>query len=465
MNNRLKDIEIPVQNPYENDRLGRYKSVEVLMTMAKMYARSGCVIAINGEWGSGKTTFVKMTMQQMRKEGGHPLYFNAWEHDYVSDPLIALLSELEEINPQPSNEWKSVLVSGGRIAVGMANSIIKGVLKNKIGIDSEALFKGLDEAENIMKEDIDKYSNQKKSLQDFKNALRDYVAINTGEDKPVVFFIDELDRCNPHFAVKVLERIKHLFEIPNLIFVISICKKQLEHAIQGYYGSPNIDATNYLRRFIDIEFTLPIPNTQSLIEYLYEYYDFDNFFTNQARIRSCGNSENRDFKDIASTLVENIKLDIRTIDKIFAHSRLALQSFSNNESVVPNVLFILCYIRITDYDFYRGIEKKTYEVQQLLTKLVEKFPNALLSNNDNLGRHIMYSIFALLKMYDRDLIDGEESRSVFRLQDGEQSKLLCAEVNQQLFEETYKRECKGRAYNSLKDIIIKINLQNSILST
>ena len=66
-------------------------------------------------------------------------------------------------------------------------------------------------------------------------------ADNAGE-YPVIFFVDELDRCNPRYAVAVLERIKHLFEIPNIIFVLAINKKELSNAIQGYYGSSKIDS-------------------------------------------------------------------------------------------------------------------------------------------------------------------------------------------------------------------------------
>lgn len=76
----------------------------------------------------------------------------------------------------------------------------------------------------------------------------------------MIFIIDELDRCNPYYAVKVLERIKHLFNIPNIVFVLSIDKEQLSNSIRGYYGSDLIKADEYLKRFIDIEYTLPDPD-------------------------------------------------------------------------------------------------------------------------------------------------------------------------------------------------------------
>ena len=93
--------------------------------------------------------------------------------------------------------------------------------------------------------------------------LKDAVqAIGEGEpQRPLVFFIDELDRCRPSFAIELLERVKHLFDVKNIVFVLSIDKKQLEAITAAVYGE-RIDALEYLRRFIDLDFYLPLPHTK-----------------------------------------------------------------------------------------------------------------------------------------------------------------------------------------------------------
>ncbi len=91
------------------------------------------------------------------------------------------------------------------------------------------------------------------------------------------FFIDELDRCNPHFAIKLLERVKHLFEVPNIIFVLAVNIDQLQYAVQGFYGSSNIDGKQYLKRFIDIEYSLPAPNLEEYCKFMFGAYDFNSF--------------------------------------------------------------------------------------------------------------------------------------------------------------------------------------------
>lgn len=72
----------------------------------------------------------------------------------------------------------------------------------------------------------------------------------------MVFFIDELDRCRPNFSVKLIERLKHFFDVPNLVFILLLNKEQLEKAIEGTYGV-GIDASAYLAKFIHLNLRLP----------------------------------------------------------------------------------------------------------------------------------------------------------------------------------------------------------------
>lgn len=80
--------------------------------------------------------------------------------------------------------------------------------------------------------------------------------------KKIVVVIDELDRCRPDYAIKLLERIKHFFEIPGIVFVIAVDGKNLHHAVNTLYG-PSVESEVYLRKFFDIERYLPRPSTTS----------------------------------------------------------------------------------------------------------------------------------------------------------------------------------------------------------
>ena len=101
------DIEITSDAPFKEDKLNREQIAPILTTIADVYSDSGAVLAIDGEWGSGKTTFVKMWRQYLINNGYKTLYFNAWETDFIEDPLIALMGELKEV------VVKKIKVDGG----------------------------------------------------------------------------------------------------------------------------------------------------------------------------------------------------------------------------------------------------------------------------------------------------------------------------------------------------------------
>lgn len=188
-------------------------------------------MALNGDWGSGKTTFVRMWKQALKNNDYKTLYFNAWNSDYADDPLLALVSELKELSPN-NEKINSIVGKAGRIMGRVLLTVSKGLIKKTVGVECDTLNEALDATEEIGKEYLAKFEEQKETVEEFKNDVRKFVADNAAE-KPIVFFVDELDRCNPHYAVAVLERIKHLFDIPNIIFVLAINKKELCNAIQA----------------------------------------------------------------------------------------------------------------------------------------------------------------------------------------------------------------------------------------
>ena len=85
----------------------------------------------------------------------------------------------------------------------------------------------------------------------------------SNREKTVIIFVDELDRCRPSYAIELLERIKHLFNIGGLVFVLALDREQLGHSIKAVYGN-GIDSDGYLRRFVDFEYQLKNPEKKKL---------------------------------------------------------------------------------------------------------------------------------------------------------------------------------------------------------
>lgn len=416
---RLEEIEIPAGNPFFHCALGRGQYAQILTDVVNVYGQSGCVLALEGQWGAGKTTFVKMWRQYLTDKGYHTLFFNAWETDYTADPLIAMLAELKEIKGDES-QYKKMVATGGRIALVVG----KGILKKFTGIDAdEVADNAVDRMEEIGQEFLDEYANQKASFLDFKQKLQEFVAFKAAEH-PIVFFIDELDRCNPAYAVKVLERVKHLFDIPNIVFVLAVNKQQLACAIQGYFGSARMDADEYLRRFIDIEYTLPEPDMEKFCRMLYDKYEFDQFFNTDVRLRYFGhNAEAGVFTETACRILQHLRLNLREVDKIFAHTRLALAAFDANMYLLPDVFFLLCLWKVSDASFYKKLRHHQLSIQALLSEFEGRFA-AIMSKRADIYDPVRYvaldyTLATLLNCYnitdqgllkEGELVDYDDDR-------------------------------------------------------
>ena len=161
------EIEISEQDPFANDKLERKPFANVLTTIINLYSDKGCVLSINGEWGSGKTTFIKMWQQQLKNNGYRTIYFNAWKNDFNDDPLISILGEL---NKEFSNckTFEKVVTNGSKILLKMGETL----LRNKIGVDSEILASGISEISNLCRESINRYQDYKQTLEKFKESPR-----------------------------------------------------------------------------------------------------------------------------------------------------------------------------------------------------------------------------------------------------------------------------------------------------
>jgi hypothetical protein len=377
-----KDLVIDDNNPFVNCQLNRKQYAGILTSIVRNYA-DGFVLALNNEWGTGKTTFVRMWKRQLINDGYKTMYFNAWENDFEMEPLIAILGELKKLIGEKDNKgFKSLLKKGVIISKNVFPALAKAVASKYLDTDVtiDVIGKSIEAATEILDREVDEYVNKKQGLAEFKVELAKYIKANNNE-KPVVFIIDELDRCRPDYAVEVLEKIKHFFSVEGIVFVLSIDKIQLGHSIQGFYGSDKIDTNEYLRRFIDIEYQLPAPDGEAYCKYLYSYYQFEEFFNlperdNSNEIRGDGQS----FVSFVSTLFNKHKYTLRQQEKLFAHSRLVLNTFSKKGYVFPELLFLLIHIRDFEIQFYNDIKTKKLTIQELVTKIESVFYIHL--NND-----------------------------------------------------------------------------------
>jgi len=467
---RHSDIEINKTEPFLNCKLGRKEYAFVLTDIVKNF-NEGFVLAIDNNWGTGKTTFVKMWKQHLDNNDFKTLYFNAWENDFEQDILVTLISELKELKTSKNEEsFKKVINKAVPLAKSLALGLLKTQVEKHVGNDfvKEFINQTSSSVADGFQEQIEIYTNKKKGILEFKDSLEKFVS-QTIDNKPVVFIIDELDRCRPNYAVELLEQLKHLFSVPGIVFVLSIDKVQLGNAVRGVYGSDLIDSNEYLRRFIDIEYSIPEPDIKIFTRYLYEYYGFDEFFSGEERLKYPElQQDNSTFIKFAASLFNYERLTLRVQEKIFAHARLALTQFTVNNYVVPSLFILLIYIKFKHNTIYNNLKNDTYSLQELINQVESILPDDVIDDDSLM---YLYTLSMLIRSYNNsrdysnkeNLTAHEENNSKLRLTFT--SKFDKSENNEKLL--GFLDSSRGYYSNihdlGIKHLIKKIDITEKIL--
>lgn len=321
-------ITIDDEDIFANDLLGREQSITDLSKLVENQ-KEPLVLSINADWGAGKTTFVQLWKAHLKKQEIKSIYFNAWEDDFSDEPLVAILGELNAYISGSSNELKNNFEKTKKIASKVIPTLMKlGANIATAGIAGEA-------TEKTTKALIDNYQANKNDLQKLKESIAEVLkAINP--NKPFVIFIDELDRCKPLYAIELLERIKHIFDIERLIFVLSMDKNNLAKSIQSQYG--NIDTDNYLRRFIHLEYPLKNPSVDKFCEVSFQQFNFANIL----RSKNANNNYCSYDTDLIQKLSISFGLSLRQIEQIFIKLHIFLKTMPLNfYQPQPFLVFIL----------------------------------------------------------------------------------------------------------------------------
>jgi len=452
-------------DPFLNCKLGRSKYANILTSIVSTYS-DGFVLAVNNKWGSGKTTFVKMWRQQLINSGFTTFYFNAWENDFHENVLIALLAELNLDKGKGEQLFKTVLTKALPLLKSAVPEIVKHTVERKFGDSAASLISGVgDYSVKELEKHLKDFNNKKKSIKEFRNKLEEYVKL-VDDSKPVIFIIDELDRCRPNYSVEVLEQIKHLFSVKGIVFVLSIDKFQLGNAVKGFYGSEGIDSEEYLRRFIDIEYSIPEPDKNAFCNYLYDYFNFGAFFNSSNRQKNHDfNNDSKTFKTISKILFSNRLVILRQIEKIYGHIAIVLKTFSIHENVFPISLLFLVYCKLNHGFFYNKVVNLSFSLQELVDSMEEINPVSASRENTRYQTFLMSNMLCL---YANNLKGNSVNGDLLSFQDiGGKAELNVTFNDYNLHEQEITRSVEG-FYNQFKyndasmdTLINKINLSDS----
>lgn len=387
-------LDINSKCPFSNDTLQRLRFSNLLTNIVSNYS-NGFVMAINGAWGTGKTVFMRQWKYALENKGYRVTIFNAWDNDYFGEPTLAILSQFTDF----FNEGKSLpekAISAWKTLQSVPQIAIKGVITKRIEsvIGEDAVneisntYKANEEtAKEYRNSDIAKYLSQRIEFTKYQNALIEFAAATSEKDKPLVFIIDELDRCSPSYAVEVLEKIKHLFSIPNIVFCLAIDKEQLKKTIQGHYGAYNFNAEEYLRRFFDIELDLPPIQYQEFASLLATHFELKSYFQSEEDL--C------DFIVISAESAEKQHLTLRQLEKYFAHAKLVFSSY-RTDGAAWLVAVILILYKFSN-EFFNQILNRELRLEDYAYRLKMHLNFKEFSRGPNVLGALLYHIEVYLK--------------------------------------------------------------------
>ena len=299
----------------KDDLLKRNKDLVYFYDLLAAQETSGS-IALDGRWGSGKTFFIKQTemlinaqnkmsnmdndkrnsiinavykkkrMEDIPEKFDLAIYYDAWENDNDTDPIISLVYEItKQLGiTYDFSEKKDMFQLAGSILELFTGRNIEAVIRN---LKSDNPFIELEKEKNL-----------EKNIEDF------FTEILVERGNRLIIFVDELDRCKPSYAVQLLERVKHYLCDDRISFVFAVNLEELQHTIKHFYGE-TFDACRYLDRFFNMRISLPPA-------------DKSRFY------QSIGLESGYVLEDVCKRIIETYNMELREVSRFYYQIKLAV---------------------------------------------------------------------------------------------------------------------------------------------
>lgn len=250
----INDQAIGEINSLKQDGLG-FDAYSKILGKAAIGTSGPFTIGIFGEWGTGKTSLMKLTKKFLDTENKiTTVWFNAWKYEKEEHPIIPLIATIiKEIEKGSRKKiLQNVVKSLRAIAYGFsAKSKIK--VPGFSEIEASFVAKDMIDRKNELSNDplLDKsiYYQSFERLDELKSKEK------------IVIFIDDLDRCFPDLAIKLLESIKLILNQPNFIFILGVARSVIEgyliHKYEVEYGLKDFKGQAYLDKIVQLSFNIP----------------------------------------------------------------------------------------------------------------------------------------------------------------------------------------------------------------
>ena len=373
-------LELSDEETFEKDIFGRSEFGQSLLNLA-CQSNDELVISLDGRWGEGKTTFVRMWKNLLKKNDIPCVYIDAFANDYIDDAFISVASSITSyIDKNAANkderkkkEFKEKTKSVGVQILSWTAKV--GIKAASLGAIKNSDINELKDIKNeisgslsnvvgkFVEERLASHDKDVETLESFKTILSEMPSLlSKNGDKPLIIIIDELDRCKPTYAVELIEKVKHLFSVKNVVFVLVMHMKQLEESVKSVYGQ-NIDARTYLQKFINVEMTLPksLGNTQ-----VNDISKYNKRLFELHEIESLDGKDN--LIDSIEVLAIHFNLSLRQLEKVYTNIAILYASSSETDRRLTPIIAFLSVIKVVDTSIYGMLLHKGLTYDELFAK-------------------------------------------------------------------------------------------------
>ena len=358
---KLVEPEVDSESPWGDDLLARQEIATRLTNLVATQVPP-LTVSLHGQWGTGKTFMLRRWQKELESQDPayKAIYFNAWEDDFCDDPLLAFIGQLSDHFKGPG--YIALARKVANVAIPLIKENLNNVVKTKTGLTLK-----VEQFKNRRKALIENYNKERATKKELKKALAVLAAkVAAGTGHPLVFIVDELDRCRPTFAIELLERVKHIFDVENIVFVFGLNRDELCKSLKSVYGE--IDADVYLRRFFDFEFNLPEADSQGFTQHLMDKWGLGQVF--QSLNETAGTPTHfydfQNFRTICPTLWSGLGLSLRDIDYAVRLIALLARNMELGKQTHPYLVAVMVGVKFKNLEMYRAMRSGRFQTKQIV---------------------------------------------------------------------------------------------------
>lgn len=337
----------------ERDEFQRKPIAEKLLKLL-MSDINASPMMIDGHWGTGKTEFCYKLINLLKKTHPdvHVAYVDAFKADHANEPLMTLVAAIANLidDEETEKSFREKAIPALRYGLKtLGKAGIAWLLKksaDEIPDEFEEILKeaGEDSINAAIEQSIKDHQEIETVLKTLQEALE-----RIAEDKPLILFIDELDRCKPDFAIAMLESIKHVFDAPNVWFVLVSNLKQLKESINHCYGT-GVKAQKYLEKFIKYSLQLPADFSTDRFNYTLASVEHMKLLIEESSSLKESDLSNGDVFNFIERFIKENSLSLREVETFVLHLEMA-QILGGNK-YFTNIIFGVELLRLIGVYIY-----------------------------------------------------------------------------------------------------------------